>query len=202
MDENFPFVGEARWMTDEAVRLLVGHFADTPNDDIQTDLGRAYLYAGMAYTMIAEMFDDFAFSDRTEAGPAVGEAQMVGLFDTAIGYFTSAISNANAVGDAATANAALGMRMRANHSKAQWNLLNPAGSTPANPLINDAGANADAAALIAAEAPDWRYDHTFIPSQLESNFGGWVNSRQEMQIGEDYYEDLTPEKVEQILGRR
>ena len=186
VDEHFPFVGESRWMTDEAVRLLEGHFADAPSDAIQTDLGRAYLYAGMSYTMIAEIFDDFALSDRTEAAPPIGPANMNGLFDTAIQYFTSAISNAQAVGDSDTEMAALGMRMRAYHSRAIWGLLNPAGSTPANPLIDDAGANADAAALIAAAPADWRYDHTFVAGQLESNFGGWVNDRQEMQIGESY----------------
>ncbi|MDH3225343.1 MAG: hypothetical protein OEO23_16600, partial [Gemmatimonadota bacterium] len=137
-------------------------------------------------TMIAEIFDDFALSDRTEAAPPIGPANMNGLFDTAIQYFTSAISNAQAVGDSDTEMAALGMRMRAYHSRAIWGLLNPAGSTPANPLIDDAGANADAAALIAAAPADWRYDHTFVAGQLESNFGGWVNDRQEMQIGESY----------------
>ena len=186
VDEHFPFVGEARWMTDEAVRLLEEHQAETPSEAIQTDLGRAYLYAGMAYTMIAEDFDDFALSDRTEAAPPVGSGNMSGLFDTAIQHFTNAITNAQAVGDSETETAALGMRMRAYHSRAMWGLLNPAGSTPANPLIDDAGANADAAALIAAADPDWRYDHTFVAGQLVSNFGGWVNQRQEMQIGESY----------------
>ncbi|MGI9627461.1 MAG: RagB/SusD family nutrient uptake outer membrane protein [Longimicrobiales bacterium] len=186
VDQNFPYVGEARWMTDEAVRLLEGHFADAPSADLQTDLGRAYLYAGMAYTMIGEMFDDFALSDRREAAPPIGEANMNSLLTTAIGYYTSAITNADAVGDAATSMAALAMRMRAQHSLAVWGLLNPAGSVPANPLVDDAGANADASALIAAADPDWRYDHTFIAGQLTSDFGGWVNSRQEMQVGESY----------------
>ena len=186
VDENFPYVGEARWMSDEAVRLLEGHLSEAPSEAIQTDLGRAYLYAGMIYTMIAEIFDDFAFSDRMEAAAPVGEANMSGVFDTAIQYFTNAITNADAVGDDATSMAALGMRMRAYHSRAVWGLLNPAGSVPANPLIDDAGANADAAALIAAADADWRYDHTFVDGQLESNFGQWVNDRQEMQIGEDY----------------
>ena len=186
VDENFPFVGEARWMADEAVRLLEGHVWGSPSEPIQADLGRAYLYAGMVYTMIGEMFDDFAFSDRMEAQPPVGESNMGGLFDTAIQYFTSAITNADAVGDDDTSMAALGMRMRAHHSRAIWGLLNPAGSVPANPLIDDAAANSDAAALIAAAGPDWRYDHTFVDGQLESNFGVWVNSRQEMQVGESY----------------
>ena len=186
VDENFPYVGEARWMTDEAVRLLEGHMAESPSDAIQTDLGRAYLYAGMAYTMIAEIFEDFALSDRTEAAPPIGEANMAGLFDTAIQYFTGAVTNAQAVGDDDTELAAIGMRMRAYHSRAIWSLLNPAGTTPVDPLVDDAGANADADALIAAAGADWRYDHTFVAGQLESNFGTWVNDRQEMQVGESY----------------
>ena len=186
VNEHFPYVGEARWMSDEAVRLLEGHMSESPSDAIQTDLGRAYLYAGMIYTMIGEFFDDFALSDRITAAPPIGAANMSSLFDTAIQYFTNAITNADAVGDDATSMAALGMRMRAYHARAVWGLLNPAGATPAQPLISDAGADADAAALIAAADADWRYDHTFVAGQLTSNFGSWVNSRQEMQIGEDY----------------
>jgi len=186
VDEHFPYVGEARWMADEALGLLEGHMAESPSDAIQTDLGRAYLYAGMIYTMVAEFFDDFALSDRQMAEPPIGPDNMDSMFDTAIQYFTSAIANADAVSDAETSQAALAMRMRAYHSRAIWGLLNPAGTTPANPLIDDVGANADAEALIAISDPDWRYDHTFIDGQLESNFGQWVNDRQELQIGESY----------------
>ena len=66
--------------------------------------------------------------------------------------------------------------------------MNPAGSTPANPLIDDAGANADAAAAVIAAAAALTGGTTTpsLPVSSTSNFGGWVNSRQEMQIGESY----------------
>ena len=70
VDGAFPSIAQGRWMADEAVRLMEGHIAEDPgNADLQADLARAQLYAGVVYSTIAQMFDDFAFSDRTEAAP-------------------------------------------------------------------------------------------------------------------------------------
>ncbi|MDH3224863.1 MAG: hypothetical protein OEO23_14175 [Gemmatimonadota bacterium] len=76
-----------------------------------------------------------------------------------------------------TGTEAFGVPIPGTFTFAIWGLLNPAGSTPANPLIDDAGANADAVALIAVADADWRYDHTFVAGQLINNFGSWVNQR-------------------------
>lgn len=203
VDEHFPFVGEARWMADEATKLVDGHFAELGTNTLQEDLGRANLNSGIVYTFVGEFFDDFVFSDRMEPGVPFGPSGMSAIFDQAITKLGAAISNATAAGDTETANRALSVRMRAYHARAVWQLLNPAGSTPANPLVNDAGANADAEALLAAVSEDWRYEFVYIAGQLTNNFGSWVNEREEMQIGELYgrqqAEPLDPSTIEAFI---
>ena len=143
-DGSFPGIAQARWMTNFAVGIMEGHVSeDAGNASLQADLSRANLYAGVAYSAIAQMFDDFAFSDRTEPGPLIGEANMSSVFDQAIAYFSAAMA-----GGGETAMRAQAARAQAYHQKAIWGLLNPSGSTPANPLVNDANANSDAAAVL------------------------------------------------------
>src|SRR5437867_4603924 len=62
-DQAFPFVGEARFLGDQAIQRLL--YFDTaaavltkPSRD---NLARAYLYTAIVYTSIADMYDDFAF---------------------------------------------------------------------------------------------------------------------------------------------
>ncbi len=197
-DGAFPNFAQGRWMADFAIQKLTGITEEYPDDaDAPYDLARAYFVGGLIYTVIGEIMDDFAFSDRTEPAPPVGEDNMDQVFDTGIGYLDQAISMANSLGESDLALRAQALRARAKHSKAIWGLLNPKGSTPSNPLINDAGANADAAAVIAAVGAtnDWKWDLEFSSSTVSSSVSFQVNERGELQFGARYVQadpaDLT-----------
>jgi len=86
-DAAFPFFAQGRWMADEAIEILEGHQAEGTLED-ETDLARTYLYAAISYVTIADWMDDFALSDRRDAGPPLGEAGMGDLYTTAIDYLT------------------------------------------------------------------------------------------------------------------
>jgi len=53
-DAAFPQIAQARWVADEAVLIMEGHVAETPTAAMQRNLARAYLQAGIIYTVIGE----------------------------------------------------------------------------------------------------------------------------------------------------
>ena len=109
-DGSFPGIAQARWMTNFAVGLIEGHVAENAgNAALQSDLARANLYAGVVYSAIAQMFDDFAFSDRTEPGPLIGEANMHTVFDQAIAYYSAAMQGGGETGDAGAGRSGAGI---------------------------------------------------------------------------------------------
>jgi hypothetical protein len=75
-------VNEARWLADNAVKLLEGFDKSSKLVDKEL-LYRAYLNKAVVYAMIGDMYDDFTISDRTVAGAAVGEANMSKMYDSA-----------------------------------------------------------------------------------------------------------------------
>jgi hypothetical protein len=100
------------------------------------------------------MFDDAAISDRTVAGANLGEPQMVQMYDSALKWLNAAEPLATGSNRADV----LGMRARVKFDRAVWLKLNPAGTVPASPLVNDAGAVADATAALAAMSGDYFFD--------------------------------------------
>lgn len=192
-DGAFPGIAQARWMSKFAVDLIAEH-ESTP--EMQARGARAALYAGVAYSAIAQMFDDFAFSNRTEPGPLIGPDNMSSVFDQAIDYFTAAMS-----GGGETAMRAQAARAQAYHQKAIWNLLNPAGSAPGNPLINDSNANSDAMAVLGMiEGTDWAYRFQYSGSTVGNSLSWQVTERNELQIGPEYAsKDDEGDLIEHIL---
>ncbi len=192
VDAAFFYVGEARWWSDETIKRLRG-FDSTgvlPNRD---DLARTYLSASMIYTMIGNLFDNFPIgSDRTAAAPPLGPAAMDSVYKTAISYATSGIAIAQATGNQDLELALTSQRAVARYYLAVWAKMNPAPATVplANPLVNDAGAVADANAALALAAalgtPDWRYQFHYDPTTISTDIGFEVNERLEMRIGSAY----------------
>ena len=181
-DGAFPGIAQARWMSKFAVDIMEGHIAESSTAALQGNLARANLYAGVVYSAIAQMFDDFAFSDRTEPGPLIGPDNMHSVFDQAIAYFGAAMS-----GGGETAMRAQAARAQAYHQHAIWNLLNPAGSAPSNPLINDSNANSDAMAVLNSIAgTDWAYRFLYSGATVSNNLSWQVTQRGELQIGPEY----------------
>ena len=192
IDAAFPNVGEVRYLGDVTIaRLDSFNTAGKLTDKLL--LARAYLYTAIAYTTIADMYDDFAFSDKRTPAAPIGRANMGTLYDKAITYLNKAQVIANAGSDNALKFNVLAYRARVSHAKAVWTKITPKGQTPANPLVNDAVANSDAAAAIALGSPDQKF--TLI-SNLEATAGTniWfeVNGRNEHRVGTVYTNLIDP----------
>lgn len=202
MDE----MGQGRWWSDEAVEILEGHDADGALDD-RTDLARAYLYNAIMYVLIADWFDDFAFSDKTVSGAPIGPSNMGDLYTTAIGRLTSGL----AIASGGTLGRNLyGMRARAQHAQAVWNMIGDNAALTYEPaamaaftsgahnvivvpvtangrgLVSSTGMRDDAAQAIAIEAGDWKLDFQYTGATHNSDFGEWWFERQENRISAVY----------------
>ena len=180
IDGPFPAMGQARWMSDEAIEILNEHHGNNPSTAIKTDLARAYLYGGIIYMVIGEIQEDFAFSDKTESGPPIGPDNMYQVLDGAIERFSSAISGFNEVGAGDMAIQARALRARARQSRAIWDAINP--SPSGDGLVSSAEAGADASDVLANVAADWTYNLTFSSASRSNSMASWVNDRKENQI--------------------
>jgi hypothetical protein len=179
----FNQMSEGRWLADEAIRLLKG-FDEEGTLKSRQLLAQALLQGGIVYTYIPELFDDFVISNRREAAPPVGDANMVKLFDTAIGYLSEGLSIARATGNKSLELELLAMRARANFSKALWAKLNPSVNTAA-PLVHSAAAAEDArAALALAPSIDWAYQYRFTPTTISNDIGSWLTRRFEVRLSD------------------
>ncbi len=181
-DAAWPFVTEGRWMADEAVRLLE-QFDAEGNLDEPDYLARAKLYSAIMRTMIADLWEDFVLSDRRDTQPPVGPANMLDFYDYAETQLTEALALTST--EALEAQL-LAQRARTRHARAVREKITPAGNTPADPLVNDAGANADALAALALVEDSWRYRFTYSSSTVDNAWGGWVNERLELRPSDDY----------------
>lgn len=191
-DAAFPYVAEARWVIDNFADRLEAFRAEDalPN---ALPLARVYLYKGIIYTTIADMFDNFVFSNRTEPGMPIGRDQMVTLYDTAIEALDAGVA-LNASGNVLGQNingVLMAMRARAKYSKAVWQKIKPTIDS-ADPLVSDAGAVADAQqALDLLGFSDWTYQLVLDGSVGALVVGDLsmalqVNDRLELRIGGTY----------------
>jgi starch-binding outer membrane protein, SusD/RagB family len=196
-------VARARWMANQAVEKLSKFDTEETLLDRQL-LVRAYLNAAIMYTSIADIYDDVAFSDRTQAGPNYGEQNMSALYDSATKWLTLAEPIAAAGNNKA---AVLAMRARVKHAKAVWQKLNPPGTTPAQPLVADVGGMvADAQAALAERSGDWFWES--ITSDLNEGdgsgggFGFEMNSRVEYTPNNDLADiDVNNGKPKGIIAK-
>ena len=171
VDQAWPYISEARWMSDKAVQILEGLGADLPNNQ---DLVLAYLSGAMVRVYIADMFEDFVYSDKTEAGTPVGAANMSTLYDEALVLLGKASSIAT--GDNAVK--VLSLVARTRHAKAVWGKVNPVNT--ASPYVS-AGAS-EAAAAAAMMSADWKWRMNFSSSTVSNYMAGQINDRQEMDL--------------------
>ena len=171
VDQAWPYISEARWMSDKAVQILEGLGADLPNNQ---DLVLAYLSGAMVRVYIADMFEDFVYSDKTEAGTPVGAANMSTLYDEALALLGKASSIAT--GDNAVK--VLSLVARTRHAKAVWGKVNPVNT--ASPYVS-AGAS-EAAAAAAMMSADWKWRMNFSSSTVSNYMAGQINDRQEMDL--------------------
>jgi len=194
-DQAFPFAGEARYLGDDAIQRLT--FFDTSvtilTKPARNHRANAYLYTAIVYVSIADMYDDYAFSSKQTPAAPIGRANMGSMYDTAIRYLDSALVIANA-GTGATFTSLrypiTAYRARVKHAKAVWQSITPklaAGAARTVTLINDAGANADAAAAIALGTADQSYTlANSVGSAAGINVWFEVNGRNEHRISLKY----------------
>lgn len=186
-DAAFPNVGEVRYLGDAAIGRLEGFNSEGTLTD-KSLLAKSYLYTAIAYTTIADMYDDFAFSEKTVAAAPIGRAAMGTLYDKAVDYLVKAQAIANLGTDNALKFNIAAYRARVKHAKAVWSKITPKGQTPASPLVSDASATADANAAIAlAASADQKF---LMVNNLEATAGIniWfeVNGRNEHRVGTVY----------------
>lgn len=183
VDQEYSTISQARWWADDVIERLEKFDSEGTLKD-KTLLSRAYLYGAITYVTVADMFDNFVFTERAEGGPPIGEENMVKLYDTAIQYIDKGLAIS---GITKEVEAALkGMRARANYSKVMWNKMNPSVNT-SDPLINNAEAVADARAALAAMGQDYKYQLEFSPSTLSNYAAQQTNNRNELVLNPSVY---------------
>ena len=69
-DANFPNLGQAVWMSQNAVEILSGHLANSADPDLfRVDYGRALMLRGIALMITAQSQADMTFASKTVDGP-------------------------------------------------------------------------------------------------------------------------------------
>ena len=187
-DAAYVLASEVRWLSNYTMNRLEGFDQDNSLRN-RVDLGRTYIYAAVAYMTIADTYDDFVIaSDRTTPAAPIGEANMAQMYDSAIVYLDRALPIVTTPLNAELRNQVLTLRARAKFSRAVWQMLRTnRTAAPGSPLVNDAGANADATAALAVLTTGWRYRVTPTTANTgTNNFGSEMNSRQEIRAGGDY----------------
>src|SRR5262245_1917229 len=187
IDTAYPFVSEARWLSNYTITKLE-EFDQKKELRDRTNLARTYLYAAIIYTTIGDMYDDFvAASDREAPSPPIGEANMRVMYDSAIAYTDRGVPIAVALNNKDLQAQLVALRARAKHARALWSVLRPNRTTPANPLVNDAGANADAVAALALMSGNYRFRLLPVTGGGASiSMASEMNSRQEIRAGSVY----------------
>jgi hypothetical protein len=186
-DAAYAMAGEARWLSHYTISRLEGFDAGAVLTN-RLDLVRSYVSGAIAWITIADNFDDFVIgSDRTVPTAPVGEANMAQAYDSAIAYLDKALPIAVTLANTEYQRQILGLRARAKFSRAVWNKLKPARTTPGSPLVDDAGANADATAALALMTTGYRYRVIATTGNTgTNNIASEMNSRQEIRAGEAY----------------
>ena len=207
-DDAFDWVAQGRFMADRAIDRASTFEGEGTLED-RTDLARAYLYGGVIYTIIGDVYDDFVIpTSPTEEGTPVGPDAMSTVYEQAISYLSEGLAVARDEGDAELEVRLLAVRARARHALGMWELLNPSGTVPADPLVSVQAAVDDAEEVLdlTAGTPDWKYRFTYTTSTVPTtgnvpgfvNVGFQVNQRGELQIGPDYV-NVDPEDPTDII---
>lgn len=183
-DAGFNAIAEARWTADEAIRRLEA-FREEGRLPSAQPLIRSYVYGALAYISIADIYENFALSDRQEAAPPVGEGNMNTLYETAIDYLGAAVDLAEATDHPEWATRALAVRARAHYANALWAKLHPLDVDA--PLVQSTEAATDAQAVLdRMDDADWRYELEVEPGTPENDMAFQVNERLELRLGDTY----------------
>lgn len=201
-EDVYAAMSEARFMADRAVRVAEKFDGEGTLQD-RGDLARAYLYAGILYTALGDFYDDFVIPENpTDPAPPIGEENMRQMYDRAVQHLTSGIAVARETGNETLEARLLAQRARTQQFRAMWDLFNPPGSTPSDPLVASSEAAQDAEAALALVGPtsDWEFQFTFTPTTVgggPSSAAFAVNERGSLAIGNTYVDSdqADPSKI-------
>jgi hypothetical protein len=185
-DQAFREFAPARWMCDEATKILEMHRdSNRLREEDHNDLARAYFYAAFVYTTVADFFEDFALSDRKRAAPPIGEDNMDSMYQTAIQYATDGLAQVDE--NPTLEKYLLAVRAHARYSLGIWTLV---GKKPINTGLigaaHAAAAAADAADALALDDTDWRYDLRHDATSPGNDLAYALNTRGEVRFGDEY----------------
>lgn len=179
-DTRFGLAAEARYISSLAISKA-REFDEAGSIPDRTDLARAYLYGGLIYTYIADVYDDFVIPDSaTQAAPPVGESSMASLYDAAVSRLTNGLEVARSEGDGIWELRILAQRARTHHARGVWEKVNPPGEMASDPLVQsqEAADDASQALQMLGEGSDWRYEFAYTPATSS----GTVNEFASYQI--------------------
>ena len=174
-DGAFPSVTEARYMADKAIRLAE-KFDEQGTIPDRVDLARSYLFGALIYTTIGDMFDDFVITEPgTEDAPPVGPSNMNSVYQTALDYLSTGMGVAQSEGASSVVTRMMALQARIHFAMGVWNKLNPAGDTPADPLVSSPEAVSAAQSVLSRVDGDWRWDLEYTASTVGNGLGGWIS---------------------------
>ena len=173
VDGAWPSINEGRWMADKAVSVLTSLGDDLPD---KQDLVFAHVTAAMVRVYVADMFDDFVYSDKTEAGNPIGAANMSKMYDEA----ATLLSGADAIADATWKIRIKAMQARVAHAKAVWSTVNP--YSAGNNYVNAGTAEAQAALTLMSGTTDYKWKMNFSSGTVSNNMSWQINGRLEMDL--------------------
>lgn len=191
-DAAFETLGQAVWMSQNAVEIVEGHVANSLTPDaFQVDLGRAYMYRGMSYMITAEQQQDMTFSYKQVDGPPVSSgnatigsegnetsvADMNAVMDFAIQSLLQARDIFVAEGEDDLEIDAVALLARAEMSQEILTARNSVGGA-----IQFADAVPYAQFVLANADPDYRMNLEFSASTLDCSMCGNINQRKENQF--------------------
>src|SRR5699024_2336414 len=183
----FNYIAEARYVADNYIERLE-QFNQDGTLSSNKPLIRVYLYGAIGRITIADIYDNFVFSNKREFGEPSGENNMDQLYDTAVEY----INNALALNPTNNIEAALmGLRARAKFSKQLWAKVNPKGEiNTSDPLVNSQGAIDDADTALNLMSPGYRFQLENNPSLNlvpgDQALADHVNNGGQLRVGETY----------------
>ena len=153
--------------------LLTSLGDDLPD---KQDLVFAHVTAAMVRVYVADMFDDFVYSDKTEAGNPIGAANMSKMYDEA----ATLLSGADAIADATWKIRIKAMQARVAHAKAVWGTVNP--YSAGNNYVNAGTAEAQAALTLMSGTTDYKWKMNFSSGTVSNNMSWQINGRLEMDL--------------------